>query len=106
MGHPELGVAIVWATGPGVIVPYVGQFGEIAARIAQHVRDERLFEPVLGFIETAGGVEARRIVEQKIINVLTDGGLQAGVRALPDAERLIANLRNEMRLDKFSSMCR
>src|SRR5579859_5305320 len=82
---------------PGILVPYVGQSGDIAARIAQHVRDEKIFEPVLSFIEVAGGQEARRIVEQKIINVLTNGGLRAGVRSLPSAERLIANLRNEIR---------
>jgi hypothetical protein len=46
-----------------------------------------------------------RVVEQKIISVLTNGGLQAGVRSLPDAERLIANLKNEIRLDKYAQLC-
>ena len=91
---------------PGILVPYVGQTSDLLARIAQHVRDEKIFEPVLSFIEVAGGKEARRIVEQKIINVLTNGGLRAGVRALPNAERLIANLKNEIRLDKFAQICK
>jgi hypothetical protein len=29
--------------------------GDLAARIAQHVRDGKIFEPVLSFIEVAGG---------------------------------------------------
>lgn len=37
---------------------------------------------------------------------LTNGGLRAGVRSLPDAERLIANLKNEIRLDKFVQLCK
>lgn len=44
-------------------------------------------------------------MEQKIINVLTNGGLQAGVRSLPDAERMVANLKNEIRLDKYAQLC-
>lgn len=90
---------------PGIVLPYIGQTGNLATRIAQHVRDERLFEPVLEFVEVAGGQEARRVVEQKIINVLTNGGLQAGVRSLPDTERLLANLKNEIRLDKYAQLC-
>lgn len=90
----------------GQILPYVGSTGDLAARIAQHIENGKIFEPVLTFFEVAGGKEARRIVEQKIINALTNGGLQAGVRGLQDAERIIANLRNEIRLDKFAALCK
>jgi hypothetical protein len=41
-----------------------------------------------------------------VINILTGGGLPPGVRSLPDSERLIANLRNEIRLDKFAKLCK
>lgn len=44
---------------PGIVLPYIGQTGNLATRIARHVRDKRLFEPVLEFVEVAGGQEAR-----------------------------------------------
>jgi hypothetical protein len=61
---------------------------------------------LLTFIEVEGGVAARRRAEQIVINVLTDGGLQPGVRSIPNAERIISNLRNEIRLDKFLAICK
>jgi RHS repeat-associated protein len=67
---------------PGIIVPYVGQTGELAERIAAHVRDGKIFGRLLSFIEVEGGVEARRIAEQTVINALTEGGLQSW-RAIP-----------------------
>ena len=91
---------------PGIVLPYIGQSGELAARIATHIRDGKIFGRLISFIEVQGGGEARRIVEQKIINALTEGGLQAGVRSLPAAERMISNLRNEIRLDKFINICK
>lgn len=92
---------------PGVVVPYVGQTKDLIARIATQVRNGKIFERVLAFIEVEGGLQARRLAEQKIIQVLTRGlGLLPGVRSLPTVERLISNLRNEIRLDKFINICK
>jgi hypothetical protein len=100
------GVYVLLAEVGGNIIPYVGQSGELAVRIAQHVRDGKIFGRMFSFIEIEGGLEARRIAEQKVINILTDGGLKAGVRSIPDTERIIANLRNEIRLDKLAPTCK
>jgi len=100
------GVYIFLSDVGGNIIPYVGQTADIAERIATHVRDGKIFGRLFSFIEVEGGVEARRIMEQKVINILTGGGLPPGVRSLPDSERLIANLRNEIRLDKFAKLCK
>jgi RHS repeat-associated protein len=100
------GVYIIVTELGGSLLPYIGSTGDIAQRIADHVRTGKMFEQVFVWFEVAGGLELRRIVEQKVINALTQGGLAAGVRRLPDAERIIANLRNEIRLDKFVSLCK
>jgi hypothetical protein len=99
------GVYIFLSEVGGNIIPYVGQTAELAERIATHVRDGKIFGRLFSFIEVEGGLEARRIVEQKVINILTGGGLAPGVRSLEDSERIIANLRNEIRLDKFAKLC-
>jgi RHS repeat-associated protein/uncharacterized repeat protein (TIGR01451 family) len=92
---------------PGIFLPYVGQTGQLAVRIAQHVRDGKIFGQVLYFIEVTGGVEARRIAEQKVINALTSEILPALSRhSVPDAERLIANLRNEFSPANYARICK
>ncbi|HZR29627.1 MAG TPA: RHS repeat-associated core domain-containing protein [Terriglobales bacterium] len=92
---------------PGIFLPYVGQTGVLAARIAQHVRSGKLFGEVFYFIEVTGGVEARRIAEQKVINALTSEILPALTRhSVPDAERLIANLRNEFSPANYARICK
>ena len=100
------GVYIFLSEVGGNLIPYVGQSAELAERIATHVRNGKMFGRLFSFIEVEGGQEARRIAEQKVINILTGGGLPPGVRSLEDSERIIANLRNEFRLDKFSKLCK
>jgi RHS repeat-associated protein len=90
----------------GFILPYVGQTGDAITRLVTQVGEKNVFGRLLTFIEVEGGVAARRRAEQIVINVLTDGGLQPGVRSIPNAERIISNLRNEIRLDKFLAICK
>jgi RHS repeat-associated protein len=90
----------------GFVLPYVGQTGDAITRLVTQVGKKNVFGRLLTFIEVEGGAEARRRAEQIVINVLTDGGLQPGVRSIPNAERMISNLRNEIRLDKFLQICK
>jgi hypothetical protein len=68
-------------------------------------------------IEQSLGQKVKRVIFCDIGNIVVDHGAEGdqcsdrrrpgpGVRSLEDCERIIANLRNEIRLDKFAKLCK